>query len=105
MRAISSLPKQARIMRSTSSKELASQIDDKKAWAQLMSEMLLELLKQAKIDINQNIKNRVFIEKQYDIIISDGKKEEPPPQKSGKRGKYKRSKGLNLLERLEFLIR
>ena len=82
-------------------RELASQIDDKKAWAQLMSEMLLELLKQAKIDINQNIKNRVFIEKQYDIIISDGKKEEPPPQKSGKRGKYKRSKGLNLLERLE----
>ncbi len=82
-------------------RELAAQIEDKKAWAQLMSEMLLELLKQAKIDINQNIKNRVFIEKQYDIIISDGKKEEPPPIKSGKRGKTKRSKGLNLLERLE----
>ncbi|MFZ1524986.1 MAG: hypothetical protein WAT22_09235 [Saprospiraceae bacterium] len=43
---------------------MAVQIDDKKAWAQLMSEMLLELLKQAKIDINQNINNRVFIEKQ-----------------------------------------
>lgn len=79
-------------------RELAAQIDDKKAWAQPISDLLLELLK---TDYHQNINNKVAIEKNYDMLITNGKKEEPPPTKSGKRGKYKRSKGLNLLERLE----
>lgn len=79
-------------------RELAAQIDDKKAWAKPISDLLLKLLK---TDFNENIKNKEAIEQNYDILITNGKKEEPPPIKSGKRGKYKRSKGLNLLERLE----
>lgn len=79
-------------------RELAAQIDDKKAWAQSMNDLLLELLK---TETEKNIINKKEIEQQYDAIIKDGKSQEPPPIQSGKRGKYKRSKGLNLLERLE----
>lgn len=79
-------------------RELAAQIDDKKAWAQTMRDMLLELLK---TPTEQNIINKIEIEQKYNAIIEDGKSHEPPPVQSGKRGKYKRSKGLNLLERLD----
>jgi len=63
-----------------------------------MSDLLLEL---HKTSCEQNVINKVHIDKKYDEIIASGKAHEPPPIKSGKRGKYKRSKGLNLLERLE----
>jgi len=79
-------------------RELAAQIEDKKSWAQAMSELLLEL---HNTSCEQNILNKVHIDQNYDKIIASGKAHEPPPIKSGKRGKYKRSKGLNLLERLE----
>jgi transposase len=79
-------------------RELEAQIEDKKPWAQSMSDLLLEL---HKTSCDQNVINKVHIDKKYDEIIASGKAHEPPPIKSGKRGKYKRSKGLNLLERLE----
>ena len=63
-----------------------------------MTDLLLELLK---TKTEQNIINKIEIEQKYDAIIEDGKYQEPPPIQSGKRGKYKRSKGLNLLERLK----
>ena len=79
-------------------RELAAQIEDKKPWAQTMTDLLMELLKTA---TEQNIIDKEYIEQKYNDIIATGKAHEPPPIKSGKRGKYKRSKGLNLLERLD----
>lgn len=78
-------------------RELAAQIEDNKTWAQTMRELLLELLK---TPTEQNIINKVLIEQKYDAIIENGKAHEPPPIQNGKRGKYKRTKGLNLMERL-----
>lgn len=40
-------------------------------------------------------------EKSYDEILEQGEKEEPPPEKRNSRGKLKRTKGRNLLERLK----
>lgn len=79
-------------------RELAEQIENKKPWAQDMTDLLLELWK---APIEQNLINKQNIEQRYSDIIAIGKANEPPPIKSGKRGKYKRTKGLNLLERFE----
>lgn len=78
-------------------RELAAQAEDKKTWAILMKELLLELLHTPK---EQNIKNKLQIEKIFDAIIAEGKTQEPIPTKNGKRGKIKKTKALNLLERM-----
>ncbi|MBL4861418.1 MAG: IS66 family transposase [Crocinitomicaceae bacterium] len=49
----------------------------------------------------ERIRRREWIESEYSRICSVGEKQEPPPIKtSGKRGRYKRTKGRNLVERL-----
>ncbi len=39
-------------------------------------------------------------EKRYDRLLEAGEREEPPPERTGAKGKSKRTKGRNLLERL-----
>ena len=49
----------------------------------------------------ERVKRRQQIESRYTLICGIGEKAEPPPRKTpGKRGKYKRTKGRNLVERL-----
>jgi len=49
----------------------------------------------------ERVKRRKQIEDRYSLICNIGEKEEPPPKKTkGKRGRYKRTKGRNLVERL-----
>ena len=49
----------------------------------------------------ERVKRRQLIESRYDLICTIADRLEPPPIKtSGKRGKYKRTKGRNLIERL-----
>jgi len=49
----------------------------------------------------ERVKRRQQIEARYILICGIGEKSEPPPKKTpGKRGRYKRTKGRNLVERL-----
>ena len=49
----------------------------------------------------ERVKRRQHIESRYNLICGIGEKSEPPPIKTpGKRGRYKRTKGRNLVERL-----
>ena len=49
----------------------------------------------------ERVKRRPHIESRYNLICTLGERAEPPPYKtSGKRGRYKRTKGRNLVERL-----
>ena len=49
----------------------------------------------------ERVKRRNQIETRYLLICGKGEKSEPPPKKTpGKRGRYKRTKGRNLVERL-----
>lgn len=79
-------------------RELTAQIEDNKQWAVSMKDFLLELLRTPQV---QNVTNKLLLEEKYDAIIAAGKIQEPIPEKTGKRGKTKKTKGLNLLERLE----
>ncbi|MBK9565419.1 MAG: hypothetical protein IPO37_09635 [Saprospiraceae bacterium] len=45
--------------------------------------------------------NRENIVKHYQQILTDGIQEEPPPERKGKRGREKKSKGLNLIIRMQ----
>jgi transposase len=59
------------------------------------------LLKTYKTPIQDRIANREGIEIEFDAIINQAQIEEPMPEKTGKKGKLKRTKGRNLLERLQ----
>ena len=49
----------------------------------------------------ERVKRRQQIEARYILICGMGEKAEPPPRKTpGKKGRYKRTKGRNLVERL-----
>jgi len=49
----------------------------------------------------ERIKRKQNIKSRYKLICGIGEKSEPPPLKTpGKRGRYKRTKGRNLVERL-----
>jgi len=49
----------------------------------------------------ERVKKRNQVEVRYMIICGKGEKSEPPPKKiPGKRGRYQRTKGRNLVERL-----
>jgi hypothetical protein len=49
----------------------------------------------------ERIKRRSHIEDRFSRICTLGEQAEPPPRKTpGKRGRYKRTKGRNLVERL-----
>lgn len=68
-------------------------------WGGSMKELLLEMY--VKSDYGKGISlGIVDFEQRYDAILSVGEKEEPPPARVNLKGKLKRTKGRNLLERL-----
>jgi transposase len=68
-------------------------------WAVSMKQLLMRMYR--KSDFGKGIiRNIRRSEKSYDEILSQAEKEEPPPEKREGRGKMKRTKGRNLLERL-----
>jgi len=79
-------------------RELQAQIDNKSQWATVFHAFLLATFR---TDFAERIKTRTEIEAKFDSIILQGQEEEPPPEKTRKKGKIKRTKGRNLLERLQ----
>jgi len=81
-------------------RELAGIIETGESkWGKEMKELLLEMYE--KSDQGKGIIAEIGeYEKRYEAIIRAGQQEEPMPKKSHGRGKWKRTKGRNLLERL-----
>jgi transposase len=79
-------------------RELTAQQEIGREWAAKMKTFLLKL---KDTETEENLKNKDNIVKEYQEILSDGKKEEPPPERKSKRGRMTKSKGLNLIKRLE----
>lgn len=70
----------------------------KSKWAKTFKTFLMTIYL---MPFEQRIKRQKHIESRYSLICGIGEKQEPPPNKSpGKRGRYKRTKGRNLVERL-----
>ncbi len=70
----------------------------KSKWAGTFKTFLLNLYR---TPFEERVKRRPLIEARYDRILKIGNLSEPLPMKTvGKRGRYKRTKGRNLLERL-----
>ena len=80
---------QSRVLR-----ELKSLIEEGRLWAQEMYELLLDLY-----HMPCPIVAEEEIRKHYQIILGHAEQEEPAPQ-PGKRGRPKKSRGRNLLDRL-----
>jgi len=67
-------------------------------WAKTFKRFLLDVYQTS---FEERVKRRQQIEARYNLICCIGENAEPPPIKlSGKRGRYKRTKGRNLVERL-----
>ena len=67
-------------------------------WAKVFKIFLMRVYEMV---FEERIKRRQHIESRYKLICGIGEKLEPPPKKTpGKRGRYKRTKGRNLVERL-----
>ena len=80
-------------------RELTAQEERGREWAVKMKRFLLRLKEK---EAKENVKNKDdLLLKEYREILFNGKKEEPPPERKSKRGKLTKSKGLNLIERLE----
>jgi transposase len=80
-------------------RELESLIENNQAkWAKLFKLFLISVYD---MPFEERVKRRKHIESRYDLICSIGEKAEPPPVSTpGKRGRCKRTKGRNLVERL-----
>ena len=68
-------------------------------WGEQMKELLLEMYQTSDYG-KGTIKELGRFELRYNEIIKEAEEEEPPPQKVHQKGKLKRTKGRNLLERL-----
>ena len=67
-------------------------------WAKIFKSFLLSVYK---MSFEERVMRRKHIESRYDRICEIGEKEESPPVKTtGRKGRYKRTKGRNLVERL-----
>ena len=67
-------------------------------WARVFKTFLMNVFE---MPLEERVKRREHIEARFSLICGLGEKAEPPPRKTpGKRGKYKRTKGRNLVERL-----
>ena len=67
-------------------------------WAKVFKAFLMSVYE---MPFKERVKRRQQIEARYILICNMGEKSEPPPKKTpGKRGRYKRTKGRNLVERL-----
>lgn len=80
------------------SRELEALIEDNSKWAGRLKTLLLELLHNS---YNYNKTHKQEIISQYDCILKQGIRQEPKAQRIGKRGRESKSKGLNLIERLQ----
>ncbi len=77
-------------------RELEGLIEDGSIWAGIFKKYLLGIYEKSTPLIN----NRGQIENRYDLICKIADLEEPPPAQNNKRGRKKKTKGRNLLERL-----
>jgi len=81
-----------------------SATEDKQEWAKKMQSFLIKLNK--KVETTGGVlekKKSIYYRKRYQKILIDAEKECPPPEskrKPGQRGRIKKSKSRNLLERL-----
>ena len=67
-------------------------------WARVFKLFVMNVYE---MPFEERVKKRELIESRYKFICDIAEKTEPPPEKpKGKRGKYKRTKGRNLVERL-----
>lgn len=67
-------------------------------WAKVFKSFLLSIYM---MPFEERVKRRNHIESRYDRICGFGEKAEPPPVKTaGRKGRYKRTQGRNLVERL-----
>ena len=67
-------------------------------WAKVFKSFLLSIYM---MPFEERVKRRNYIESRYDRICGFGEKEEPPPVKTaGRKDRYKRTQGRNLVERL-----
>lgn len=80
-------------------RELESLIENNQSkWAKVFKLFLLDLYN---MPFEERVKRKETIESRYDLICSLGEKAEPPPTKiPGTKGRSKRSRGRNLVERL-----
>lgn len=80
-------------------RELEGLIENNKSlWAKAFKTFLMEVYK---MPFEERLKQRQHIIAKYKLICVTGENSEPPPIKiSGKRGRYQRTKGRNLVERL-----
>lgn len=80
------------------SRELEALIENNSKWAGKLKTLLLELFHNS---YNYNKRNKKEIISKYDYILKQGIKQEPIAQRIGKRGRESKSKGLNLIHRLQ----
>jgi len=80
-------------------RELEGLVENEQSkWARVFKIFLMHLFE---MPFEQRVKRRQQIEARYTLICGMGEKAEPPPRKTpGKKGRYKRTKGRNLVERL-----
>jgi transposase len=80
-------------------RELQGLIDTEQSkWAKTFKAFLMNVYK---MPFDERVKQKHIIENRLKLICKIGEQIEPPPLKtSGKRGRYKRTKGRNLVERL-----
>jgi transposase len=79
-------------------RELQGLLENGSRWAKEFQAFLLEIYQFRKEKPNKTLPEWTI---RYDKICEIANQEEPPPIITGKRGKYKRTKGRNLLERLK----
>jgi transposase len=80
-------------------RELEGLVENERSkWARVFNTFLMNTYE---MPFEERVKRKQQIESRYTLICGIGEKAEPPPRKTqGKRGKYKRTKGRNLVERL-----
>ncbi len=80
-------------------RELEGLIENEQSkWARVFKAYLMYVFE---MPLEERIKRRQQIESRYTLICGMGEKAEPPPGKTpGQKGRYKRTKGRNLVERL-----
>jgi len=69
-------------------------------WGEQMKELLLEMYQKSEYGKGV-IKEMGEFDLRYNEILKEAEAEEPPPEKVNRRGKLKRTRGRNLLERLK----
>ncbi len=80
-------------------RELEGLVENEQSkWARVFKTFLMHLFE---MPFEERVRRRQQIEARYTLICGMGEKAEPPPRKTpGKKGRYKRTKGRNLVERL-----